>query len=66
MDLMNMSLDEILEKNPQLKKQLEELALKQNLDDASLKTNQKTGEENPNLVYSDDENDYHKRQPVDT
>lgn len=51
MDLGNMTLEEIINLNPELKKQLKLLALKQDLDDSSLKINDETGEENPNLVY---------------
>jgi len=46
-----MTLEEIINLNPELKKQLKLLALKQDLDDSSLKINDETGEENPNLVY---------------
>ena len=51
MDLGNMTLEDILNLNPELEKRLKELALKQNLDDSSLKVNDETGEENPNFVY---------------
>ena len=51
MDLGNMTLEEIIKLNPELEKQLKLLALKQDLDDSSLKVNDETGEENPNLVY---------------
>ena len=46
-----MTLEEIINLNPELKKQLKLLELKQDLDDSSLKINDETGEENPNLVY---------------
>jgi len=52
-----MTLEDILNLNPELEKRLKELALQQNniikqdLDDSSLKVNPETGEENPNLVY---------------
>ena len=51
MDLGNMTLEDILNLNPELEKRLKELALKQDLDHSSLKVNDETGEENPNFVY---------------
>lgn len=51
MDLGNMTLEEIINLNPELEKQLKLLALKQDLVHSSLKINVETGEENPNLVY---------------
>jgi hypothetical protein len=51
MDLGNMTLEEIINLNPELEKRLKLLALKQDLDDSSLKVNIETGEENPNFVY---------------
>lgn len=57
MDLGNMTLEDILNLNPELEKRLKELALqqsniiKEDLDDSGLKVNLETGEENPNLVY---------------
>jgi len=46
-----MTLEEIINLNPELEKQLKLLALKQDLVHSSLKINVETGEENPNLVY---------------
>ena len=59
MDLQNMTLNDILEKNPTLKKKLEDLALGKNLDTVG------RGEVNPttSCVIYEEKLDHHNLQP---